>query len=76
VRFGLASRMVFFASAAVVLMLLAWVGGAMNLGWMLLLTLFVAAERMLGAQDWMMHASAAVLLGAGTVEIVYALAGA
>jgi predicted metal-binding membrane protein len=47
-------------------MLLAWVGGTMNLAWMVLLTLVVAAERMLRIRGTILHGSALALLGAGS----------
>jgi predicted metal-binding membrane protein len=49
------------------LMLLAFVGGAMNLAWMVVLTLLVAAEKMLRAETVIVHGAALALLGAGTV---------
>jgi predicted metal-binding membrane protein len=48
------------------LMLLAWVGGTMNLAWMVVLTLLVAAERMLRMRGAILHGSALALLGAGS----------
>jgi predicted metal-binding membrane protein len=52
-----------------ILMLLAWVGGAMNLAWMVVLTLFVAIEKLLGTRATILRCSALVLLGAGAVEL-------
>lgn len=52
------------------LMLLAFVGGAMNLAWMAVLTLFVAAEKMLRAETVIVHAAALALLGAGTLLVL------
>jgi predicted metal-binding membrane protein len=52
------------------LMLLAFVGGAMNLAWMVVLTLFVAAEKMLRAEAVIVHGAALALLGAGTVLVL------
>jgi predicted metal-binding membrane protein len=52
------------------LMLLAFVGGAMNLAWMVVLTLFVAAEKMLRAEAVVMRAAALALLGAGTLLVL------
>jgi predicted metal-binding membrane protein len=53
-----------------VLMLLAWVGGTMNLAWMVVLTLFVAAERMLRMRAALLHASAIALLGMGAILMI------
>ena len=55
------------------LMLLAWVGGAMNLAWMVVLTLFVSIEKLLGTRAAVLRLSALVLLGAGVVEMVTAV---
>jgi predicted metal-binding membrane protein len=52
-----------------VLMLLAFVGGAMNLGWMLVLTLFVALEKLIGTSAVFLRLSALALLLAGVVEM-------
>ncbi len=52
------------------LMLLAFVGGAMSLAWMVVLTLLVAAEKMLRAETVIVHAAALALLGAGTVLVL------
>jgi predicted metal-binding membrane protein len=54
------------------LMLLAWVGGAMNLAWMVALTLFVAIEKLLGTRATILRCSALVLLGAGAVQLITA----
>jgi predicted metal-binding membrane protein len=51
------------------LMLLAWVGGAMNLAWMVVLTLFVALEKLLGTRAAVLRLFAFVLLGAGAFEM-------
>jgi predicted metal-binding membrane protein len=56
-----------------VLMLLAWIGGTMNLAWMAVLTLFVALEKLLGTRAAVLRLSALVLLGAGIVQIVMSL---
>jgi predicted metal-binding membrane protein len=53
-----------------VLMLLAWIGGTMNLAWMVVLTLFVALEKLLGTRPAVLRLSALVLLGAGIVQMV------
>jgi predicted metal-binding membrane protein len=53
-----------------VLMLLAWVGGAMNLAWMVVLTLLVAAERLLRPRVLVVRATALTLLSAGVVLIL------
>jgi predicted metal-binding membrane protein len=53
-----------------VLMLLAWVGGAMNLAWMVVLTLLVAAERLLRPRALVVRATALTLLCAGVVLIL------
>lgn len=55
-----------------VLMLLAWVGGAMNLALMVALTLFIAIEKLLGTRATVLRLSALVLLGAGIVEMMMA----
>lgn len=47
------------------LMLLAFVGGSMHLGWMLALTVFVALEKLIGARVSLLRLSALVLLTAG-----------
>ncbi len=52
-----------------ILMLLAWAGGAMNLAWMIVITMFVSVEKLLGVRPWFMRASAVTLLIAGAVEI-------
>jgi predicted metal-binding membrane protein len=51
------------------LMLLAFVGGAMNLGWMVLLTLFVTLEKLIGAHAMFLRLSALALLLAGAAEM-------
>lgn len=51
------------------LMLLAFVGGAMNLGWMVLLTLFVMLERLIGTRAGFLRLSALALLLAGAIEM-------
>jgi predicted metal-binding membrane protein len=51
------------------LMLLAFVGGAMNLGWMVVLTLFVALEKLIGTRGAFLRLSALALLLAGAVEM-------
>lgn len=51
------------------LMLLAFVGGAMNLGWMVLLTLFVTLEKLIGTRAMFLRLSALALLLAGVVEM-------
>ena len=51
------------------LMLLAFVGGAMNLGWMVALTLFVALEKLIGTRVVFLRLSALGLLLAGAIEI-------
>ncbi len=56
-----------------VLMLLAWIGGTMNLAWMVVLTLFVALEKLLGTRAAVLRLSALVLLGAGIVQMVASL---
>lgn len=53
-----------------VLILLAWVGGAMNLAWMVVLTLFVALEKLLGTRATILRLSALALLGAGALELM------
>ncbi len=50
-------------------MLLAWVGGVMNLAWMVVLTLFVAVEKLLGTKVAVLRLSAFALLGAGAFEM-------
>ena len=50
-------------------MLLAFVGGAMNLGWMVALTLFVALEKLIGTRVVLLRLSALGLLLAGAIEI-------
>ena len=50
-------------------MLLAFVGGAMNLGWMVVLTLFVALEKLIGTRVVFLRLSALGLLLAGTIEM-------
>jgi predicted metal-binding membrane protein len=52
------------------LMLLAWVGGAMNLAWMVVLTLLVAAERLLRPRALVVRATALTLLSAGVIVIL------
>ncbi|MGZ5863618.1 MAG: DUF2182 domain-containing protein [Methyloceanibacter sp.] len=52
------------------LMLLAFVGGAMNLAWMVVLTLFVAAEKTLRAEAVIVHGAALALLGTGTLLVL------
>lgn len=52
------------------LMLLAFVGGSMHLGWMLALTLFVAMEKVFGARTASLRLSALVLLSAGTAYML------
>lgn len=47
------------------LMLLALVGGSMNLAWMVVLTLLVSIEKLLGSRPAVLRLSALVLLGAG-----------
>lgn len=54
------------------LMLLAWVGGAMNLVWMLAMTAFLSIERLLGVRVWLMRASGLALLGAAVLISVAA----
>jgi predicted metal-binding membrane protein len=56
------------------LMLLAWVGGAMNLAWMVVLTVFVAAEKLVGTRTAILRSSALLLLGVGAVELMIAAA--
>jgi len=51
------------------LMLLAWVGGAMNILWMLALTVLVSAEKVLGAGRFLKALSGAALLACGFAEI-------
>lgn len=51
------------------LMLLAFVGGAMNLGWMVMLTLVVALEKLIGARAAFLRLSALALLLAGIFEM-------
>jgi predicted metal-binding membrane protein len=51
------------------LMLLAWVGGAMNLLWMLALTVLVSAEKVLGAGRFLKTLSGVALLVCGFAEI-------
>jgi predicted metal-binding membrane protein len=51
------------------LMLLAFVGGAMNLGWMVVLTLVVALEKLIGARAAFLRLSALALLLAGIFEM-------
>ena len=51
------------------LMLLAWVGGAMNLLWMLALTILVSAEKILGAGRFLKASSGVALLACGFAEI-------
>lgn len=53
-----------------VLMLLAWVGGAMNLAWMVVLTLFVAFEKLLGTRAAVLRISALALFGAGALKMM------
>ena len=50
-------------------MLLAWVGGAMNLLWMLALTLLISAEKLLGVGLRIARASAFAFLGLGVFDI-------
>jgi len=45
-------------------MLFVWVGGAMNLMWMLAVTAFLSMEKLLGVLLWLLPASAISLLGA------------
>jgi predicted metal-binding membrane protein len=52
------------------LMLLAFVGGSMHLGWMVVLTVFVAMERLLGARTSVLRLSAIVLLGVGVAQML------
>ncbi len=52
------------------LMLLAWVGGAMNLLWMLAITVAVSAEKVLGAGRVVKTLSGTALLTCGFAEIV------
>ena len=51
-------------------MLLAWVGGAMNLAWMVVLTLFVAFEKLLGTRAAVLRISALALFGAGALKMM------
>ena len=51
------------------LMLLAWVGGAMNLLWMLALTILVSAEKVLGTGRFLKTVSGVALLACGFAEI-------
>ena len=51
-------------------MLLAWVGGAMNLAWMVVLTLFVSLEKLLGAQAAVLRLSALALLAAAAALLL------
>jgi predicted metal-binding membrane protein len=51
------------------LMLLAVVGGAMSLGWMVVLTLFVLLEKLLGTRQVFLRLSALALLGVGGIEM-------
>lgn len=69
VRLGL-THSALCAGCCWLLMLLAVVGGVMNLAWMVVLTLFVAAEKMLRAEAVIVHAAALALLGAGTVLVL------
>jgi predicted metal-binding membrane protein len=69
VRLGL-THSALCAGCCWLLMLLAFVGGAMNLAWMAVLTLFVAAEKMLRAETVIAHATALALLGAGTLFVL------
>ena len=55
-------------------MLLAWVGGAMNLAWMVVLTVFVAAEKLVGTRTAILRSSALLLLGVSAVELMIAAA--
>ncbi len=41
----------------------------MNLAWMIVITMFVSVEKLLGVRPWFMRASAVTLLTAGAVEI-------
>ena len=50
----------------VVMMSATMLGGTMNLAWMVVLTLLVAAERMLRMRGAILHGSALALLGAGS----------
>lgn len=52
------------------LMLLAFVGGTMHLGWMAALTVFVAAEKLLGARANAAWLSAPVLIGVGVAQML------
>jgi predicted metal-binding membrane protein len=52
--------------------LLAWVGGAMTLVWMLAMTAFLSIERLLGVRVWLMRASGLALLGAAVLISVAA----
>jgi predicted metal-binding membrane protein len=51
------------------LMLLAWVGGAMNLLWMLTLTILVSAEKVLGAGRFLKSLLGVTLLACGFAKI-------
>jgi predicted metal-binding membrane protein len=57
---------VFCVGCCRVLMLLAWVGGTMNLAWMVVAHPGRRAERMLRIRDTILHGSALTLLGAGS----------
>jgi predicted metal-binding membrane protein len=45
----------------------------MNLAWMVVLTLFVALEKLLGTRAAVLRLSALVLLGAGIVQMAASL---
>ena len=51
------------------LMLLAWVGGAMNLLWMLTLAILVSAEKVLGAGRFLKSLLGVTLLACGFAKI-------
>lgn len=52
------------------LMLLAFAGSSMHLGWMVALTLFVAIEKLVGARGSALRFSAILLIGAGAAHIL------
>jgi predicted metal-binding membrane protein len=54
-------------------MLLGWVGGAMNLFWMLAITILVSAEKLLGIGHRLARASAIAFFGMGICEIASGL---
>jgi predicted metal-binding membrane protein len=51
------------------IMLLAWVGGAMNVLWMLAITLLISAEKLLGIGQRIARVSAFAFLGVGVFDI-------